>query len=160
MAEKELKLEVAENRYQNYVNRGFALIDDSIMKKIGIKQGDYVEISGTRSTGAIAVKGAAEDRGLEVMRIDGLIRHNAGTSMGEKVTLRKASIKEAKSIAIAPTNPNVRLMVNGNVIQSNLLGRPLAKGDLISPNRGGQTRCDAACWLFAAMCQGRVQRNA
>ncbi len=58
MSEKELKLVVAENRYQNYVNRGFALIDESIMKKIGIKQGEYVEIVGGRSTGAIAVKGA------------------------------------------------------------------------------------------------------
>jgi len=133
MTEKELKLVVAENRYQNYVNRGFALLDESIMKKIGIKQGDYVEIAGPRSTGAIAVRGAEEDKGLEIVRIDGLIRHNAGTSIGEKVIVRKASIKEAKSVTIGPTNPNVRFMASGDVIKRNLLGRPLTKGDLIAP---------------------------
>ncbi len=133
MSEKELKLVVAENRYQNYVNRGFALIDESIMKKIGIKQGEYVEIVGTRSTGAIAVKGAAEDRGLEIIRIDGMLRHNAGTSIGEKVVLRKAAIKEAKSITIAPTDPNIKFMASGEIVKRNLLGRPVAKGDLIAP---------------------------
>ncbi|MBC7219438.1 MAG: AAA family ATPase, partial [Hadesarchaea archaeon] len=133
MAENELKLVVAENRYQNYVNRGFALIDEGIMKKIGLKQGDYIEITGTRSTGAIAIKGAPEDRGLEIIRIDGMIRHNAGTSIGEKVTVRKASIKEAKSVSVAPTEPNVRFMGPGEVIKRNLIGRPVAKGDLIAP---------------------------
>lgn len=133
MAEKELKLVVAENRHQSYVNRGFALIDDGVMKRIGIKQGDYVEINGSRTTGAIAVRGALEDRGLEIIRIDGLIRHNAGTSIGEKVIVRRAEAKEAKSITIAPTDPQVRFMVHGEVIRRNLLGRPLTKGDLITP---------------------------
>ncbi|HID60842.1 MAG TPA: AAA family ATPase, partial [Hadesarchaea archaeon] len=133
MVEKGLKLTVAENRYQAYVNRGFALIDSGVMKQIGIKQGDYVEITGSRSTGAIAVKGAQDDKGLEIIRIDGLIRHNAGTSIGEKVTVKKATVKEAKSISIAPTDPHVRFMAPGETLKRNLLGRPLMKGDLIAP---------------------------
>ncbi len=133
MAEKDLKLVVAENRHQAYVNRGFALIDEGVMKRIGIRQGDIVEMTGPRSTGAIAIKGFPEDKGLEIIRIDGLIRHNAGTSIGEKVIVRKASVKEAKRITIAPTDPRVRFMASGEVIKRNLLGRPLTKGDLITP---------------------------
>lgn len=133
MAEKELKLVVAENRHQAYVNRGFALIDEGVMKRISIRQGDIVEITGPRSTSAIAIKGFPEDKGLEIIRIDGLIRHNAGTSIGEKVIVRKASVKEAKNITIAPTDPRVRFMASGEVIKRNLLGRPLTKGDLITP---------------------------
>ncbi|GAI25360.1 unnamed protein product, partial [marine sediment metagenome] len=133
MAEKDLKLVVAENRHQAYVNRGFALIDEGVMKRIGIRQGDIVEMTGPRSTGAIAIKGFPEDKGLEIIRIDGLIRHNAGTSIGEKVIVRKASVKEAKRITIAPTDPRVRFMASGGVIKRNLLGRPLTKGDLITP---------------------------
>ncbi len=133
MAEKELKLVVAENRHQTYVNRGFALIDEGVMKRIGIRQGDIVEMTGPRSTGAIAMRGFPEDEGLEIIRIDGLIRHNAGTSIGEKVIVRKASVKEAKRITIAPTDPRVRFMASGEVIKRNLLGRPLTKGDLITP---------------------------
>jgi transitional endoplasmic reticulum ATPase len=133
MAEKELKLVVAENRHQAYVNRGFALVDEGVMRRIGIRQGDYIEITGSRQTGAIAVKGYPEDKGLEIIRIDGLIRHNSGTSIGEKVEVRKAGVKEAKSVTIAPADPHVRFMASGEVIRRNLLGRPLAKGDLISP---------------------------
>ncbi|MDH5443604.1 MAG: CDC48 family AAA ATPase, partial [Hadesarchaea archaeon] len=102
-------------------------------KRIGIRQGDIVEITGPRSTSAIAIKGFPEDKGLEIIRIDGLIRHNAGTSIGEKVIVRKASVKEAKNITIAPTDPRVRFMASGEVIKRNLLGRPLTKGDLITP---------------------------
>jgi transitional endoplasmic reticulum ATPase len=133
MAEKELKLVVAENRHQSYVNRGFALIEEGVMRRIGIRQGDYIEITGARQTGAIAMKGYAEDRGLEIIRIDGLIRHNAGTSIGEKVRVQKAEVKEAKSVTIAPADPHVRFIAPGEVIRRNLLGRPLAKGDLIAP---------------------------
>jgi transitional endoplasmic reticulum ATPase len=131
--EKELKLVVAENRHHAYVNRGFALIDEGQMRQIGVKQGDYIQITGTKTTGAIAIRGMPEDRGLEIIRIDGLIRHNAGTSIGEKVSVKKADIKEAKSITIAPTDPNIRFMAPGEVIKRNLLGRPLTKGDLITP---------------------------
>jgi len=131
--EKELKLVVAENRYHAYVNRGFALIDKALMRQIGVKQGDYIEITGTKATGAIAVRGMPEDTGLDIIRIDGLIRHNAGTSIGEKVTVRRANVKEAKSITIAPTEPNIRFITPGEVIKRNLLGRPLTKGDLITP---------------------------
>lgn len=133
MVEKEPKLVVAENRHQAYVNRGFALIDEGVMKRFGIKQGNIVEITGPRSTGAIAMNGFPDDSGLEIIRIDGLIRHNAGTSIGENVTVRKASLKEAKSITIAPIDPRVRFMASGEVIKRNFLGRPLTKGDLIAP---------------------------
>jgi len=61
------------------------------------------------------------------------MRRNAGTSIGEKVTIRKAEIKEAKSITVAPTDPRVRFMAPGEVIKRNLLGRPVTKGDLITP---------------------------
>ncbi|MEM2192337.1 MAG: AAA family ATPase, partial [Candidatus Hadarchaeales archaeon] len=133
MAEKELKLVVAENRHQAYVNRGFALIDEEQLKKIGAKPGDIIELTGQKTTAAIAIKGAREDRGLEIIRIDGLIRRNAGVSIGEKVTVRKADVKEAKKVVLAPADPNIRAMVSEVALQRNLLGRPLVKGDVVSP---------------------------
>ncbi|KUO42916.1 MAG: hypothetical protein APU95_00235 [Hadesarchaea archaeon YNP_N21] len=136
MAEKEkgIKLVVAENRHQAYVNRGLAMIDEGVMRKIGVKQGDIIEITGTKTTGAIAIKGFPEDRGLEIIRIDGLIRKNSGTSIGEKVLVQKADVKEAKSVTIAPADPHIRFMASGEAVKRNLLGRPVTKGDLISPN--------------------------
>ncbi len=133
MAKEELKLTVAEARRQADVGRGLVRLDEGVMKKFDIKQGDVVEVVGSRSTGVIALKGYPEDHGLNIIRIDGLIRRNAGTSIGEKATIRKAEIKEAKSITVAPTDPRVRFMAPGEVIKRNILGRPVAKGDLITP---------------------------
>jgi transitional endoplasmic reticulum ATPase len=134
MPAKELKLVVAENPYQNFVNRGIALIGEDIMRRLGIKQGDYVEIRGSKTTGAVAVRGAPEDRGLEIIRIDGLIRRNAGTSIGEKVAVRKADVREARSVTLAPADPNLRIQLSGEAVKQNLLGRPLTKGDLVVPS--------------------------
>ncbi len=133
MAEKELKLTIAEARKQADVGRGIARVDERIMKKLDIQQGDILEIEGTKTTGAIAVKGYAEDQGLDVVRVDGLIRRNAGTSIGEKVTTRKAKVKEAKSVTLAPADPRIHLMIHGGALKQNLLGRPVTKGDVITP---------------------------
>ncbi len=139
MAKKELKLTVAEARRQADVGRGLVRLDEGVMKKLGIKQGDIVEIKGTRLTGAIAVKGYPEDRGLNVARMDGLIRRNAGTSIGEKVDVSKAEIKEAKKVTVAPAEPGIRIMASGVAIKRSLLGRPLVKGDVITPTALGET---------------------
>lgn len=128
-----MKLTVAEARRQADVGRGVVRLDEGAMRKLDLKQGDIVEIVGSRSTGAIALRGYPEDRGLDIIRIDGLLRRNAGTSIGEKVTVRKAQVKEAKSVTLAPTEPKVRLMVPGEVVRRNLLGRPVNKGDIITP---------------------------
>jgi transitional endoplasmic reticulum ATPase len=128
MVKKELKLVVASNPYQRYVNRGLALINEDIMSRLGVGSGDVIEIIGTKSTGAIAVGGSPEDRGLEVIRMDGLIRHNAGTSIGEKVTVRKATVKEAEQVTLAGGDPRV-----SDIAKRNLIGRPLTKGDVVAP---------------------------
>jgi len=130
MVEKELKLVVAENRYQPDVGRSIARVPDQIAKKFGLSQGDLVKITGSSSTGAIVMRGFSEDRGLDIIRIDGLVRRNAGTSIGEKVAVQKTEVKEARSVTIAPADPHVMLQMMGGGID--LLGKPVTKGDVIS----------------------------
>ena len=132
MPEKEVRLTVAENSHQPDVGRGLARIPDHIAERLGINPGDILEIQGSKVTGVIAMKGFSEDRGLDIIRIDGLIRHNAGTSIGEKVLVRKAEVREAKKVTLAPASPGVRISVPGEVMRRNLLGRPLTRGDLIT----------------------------
>jgi CDC48 subfamily AAA family ATPase len=138
MAEKELKLVVAENRYQPDVGRGLARLPENVMKKLDVRQGDVVEITGSKPTGAIVVNGFTDDRGLDVVRIDGSIRRNAGTSIGEKVSVKKVAIKEAKSVTIAPADPRIQFMASEEIIGRNLFGRPIAKGDLITLGSSGE----------------------
>jgi len=139
MAEKELKLIVAENRYQPYVGRGVALLPEQVTEKLNVKQGDVIEITGSKSTGAIVISGfqedygvdvTQEDYGLDIVRVDGYIRQNAGATIGEKVTVCKADVKEAKSITLAPVKP-VGIEITDEDVRPQLLGRAVAKNDFI-----------------------------
>lgn len=130
---KELRLTVSEAGSQADVGRSVVRIDENAMEELGIKQGDIVEITGSRTTGAITLKNRPEDKGLNIIRMDGLERRNAGVSIGEKAAIRKADIKEARSVTIAPAEAGVRFMAPGQALKRSLLGRPLSKGDLVTP---------------------------
>ena len=54
---------------------------------LGLKPGDVIEISGERNTAAIVWRCRPEDANLGVIRIDGIIRKNAGVSLGDRVTI-------------------------------------------------------------------------
>ena len=130
--EEEVELTVAENPHQPDVNRGLARVPEHVMEKLGLRPGDLIEIEGNRKTAAIVMKASPQDKGVDIIRIDGLIRKNAGTSIGEKVKIRKAHAKEASSITLAPAEPGMEVEIPGEALKRSLLGRPLVKGDLLS----------------------------
>ncbi len=96
MAEKELKLKVAE-AIQDDVNKGIVRIDSGYLAEVDIKPGDIVEIEGEHKTVAIADRSYPGDIGLSIIRMDGIIRKNAKTGIGELVKIRKALVKEAEA---------------------------------------------------------------
>ncbi len=129
---KELRLTVAEARNQQDVGKSVARISRRTMKELGVKQGDILEIEDKKKTSAIARSGYREDEGLNIVRLDGLERKNAGTSIGEKVTVSKADVKEAKNVTIAPTK-NIQIRGGEQSLKRSLVGRPVRRGDLITP---------------------------
>ncbi len=132
-SKKEIELTVAEARRQQDVGRSVARISRKAMKELGVKQGDIVEIEGSKKSGAIVRSSYREDEGLDIIRLDGLERKNTGSSIGEKVTVRESDVKEAKRITIAPTEQNIQIRGGGRALKRSLLGRPATKGDLITP---------------------------
>ncbi|KXB06227.1 hypothetical protein AKJ53_01025 [candidate division MSBL1 archaeon SCGC-AAA382F02] len=130
---KEIKLTVAEARRQQDVGRSVARISRKVMNELGINQGDIIEIEGSKTSGAIVRPSYREDEGLDIIRLDGLERRNAGTSIGEKVTIREADVEEADRITIAPTEQNIKIRGGGQTLKRSLLGRPASKGDVITP---------------------------
>lgn len=130
---KEIKLRVGELTERGDVGLGIIRMDAKNMKKIGIKEGDIVEVIGNRSTGAIAVRAYPADIGLDIVRMDGLVRRNCGTSIGEYVTIKKAEVKDAESVTLAPARPGITIKVDGEIFQHGLLMRPVKTGDIIIP---------------------------
>jgi len=127
----EIKLKVAE-AIQDDVGKGIVRIDSQLMKDIGIQQGSIIEIAGSKKTVAIAGRAFPADIGLSILRMDGLARKNAGTSIGEYVIIRRAEVKPAKTVTIAPAQKGVFIQTHPGSFKRALLGRAVVKGDLIS----------------------------
>lgn len=122
-----MKLKVAEAFSQADVGRSIARIDPACMGKLDLLDGDMIEIEGRKLT-ATTVASSQSDIGLGIIRIDGYIRKNAGTSLGEEVTVRKAQVKEAQKVVLAPVDQ--KIMIRGDV-KGAFQGRVLSKGDII-----------------------------
>ncbi|MFC1768660.1 CDC48 family AAA ATPase [Nanoarchaeota archaeon] len=131
MAVKDIKLKVAE-AIQDDVNKGIVRIDSSLMNEIGIHPGDIVELKGERTTVAIADRAYPGDIGLRIVRMDGIIRRNSKTGIGEVISVSKADIKECKKIIIAPARKGIMIRASPELFKQGLLGRAVVKGDIIA----------------------------
>ena len=127
---KEIQLNVVE-AMQDDVYKGIARIDSATMKELGITRGDVITIKGNRETIAIADRAYPSDIGEKIIRIDGILRKNARTSLGEIVKISKANVKEAKKITIAPAQKGIMVQADSNSLRKGLLGRTMIKGDLV-----------------------------
>jgi transitional endoplasmic reticulum ATPase len=112
--------------------RGFARLPDRLMDELGLSEGDVIEIVGKRSTAARAIRPYGEDEGIDIIRLDGLQRANAGVGSGDFVEVRKAESKPATRVVFAPAQPNVRLQGSSDALKRTFAGRPLVEGDTVS----------------------------
>jgi len=126
----EVKLKVAE-AIQDDVNKGIVRLDSSYMREMDIRPGNIVEIKGEKLTVAIADRSLPGDIGLNIIRMDGLIRRNAKTTIGEQVRVRKAEVSEAKKVTIAPARSGIMIRANPQIFKRGLLGRAVMKGDIV-----------------------------
>src|SRR3989338_7007346 len=117
----EVKLKVME-AVQDDVNRGIVKVDSNFMKQIGVNPGDIVQIRGERITAAVVDRAYPGDIGLNIIRMDGNIRRNARTSIGELASVSKAEVKAAKKIAIAPATKGVMIKIAPQLFKQGLLG--------------------------------------
>ena len=131
---QEIRLKVME-AVQDDVNKGIVKIDSTFMKQIEVNPGDVVEIAGERKTAAIVDRAYPGDIGLNIIRMDGNVRKNARTSIGELVTILKADVKPAQKVSIAPVNKGVMIKASSELFKQGLLGKALVKGDIVSLGR-------------------------
>jgi transitional endoplasmic reticulum ATPase len=128
---RETRLRVAEAKSRD-AGRGKARIDDKTMRALNVMAGDIIEIKGKRTTAAVAWPAYQDDQNKGVIRIDGLIRKNAGVAINEFVILAPAAVKEAQTVQLAPVD--MRLNVDTdfvNFVKSRLLETPLVEGDSV-----------------------------
>ena len=101
MIEGDIKLRVGESDRRD-VGGGIIRIGIKDRERIRVTTGDIVEIVGRKSTVATVWPLHPDQEG--VIKMDGYTRKNARTSIGDYVTVRRAEIKVADSVTIAPTH--------------------------------------------------------
>ncbi|MGB0265912.1 MAG: CDC48 family AAA ATPase [Candidatus Poseidoniaceae archaeon] len=117
------------------VGRGRARISGGT--DLDLKPGDVVEIIGDegKSTAAIYWRCRPEDADLDLIRIDGIIRKNAGVSLGDRVTVKKIDAKECTKLVLSPVMANKQKVKFGPGIEGfarrGLAKRPVVVGDRI-----------------------------
>lgn len=127
----EIKLKVAEARYGDLGKRR-ARIDPIYMQKLGIEAGEVIELVGKRDTAATAWP-ANEEKPIDIIRMDGQTRKNAGVALNDLVIARRIEARTAKTVVLMP-------LVNSTVaidkefcefVKNRLIGLPVKEGDEI-----------------------------
>lgn len=126
-----LRAKVAGLQQQD-VGKGVVRLGQSHLRDLQLERGDVVEIAGKRLTAATAFPAYAEDEGLDIVRMDGLVRSNARVGIGEEVEISKSKWQEARRISVAPAKEGLRVAGSGEALRPTLLYRPVTQGDLIS----------------------------
>ena len=114
------------------VGKGVARIGADSLAALGLTPGAIVELTGKRTTAAIALPPYSADAGLDIIRLDGLLRANVGVGMGDHVEVAPAQVRPATRVVLAPAQQGVRLQGSGRALLRTLMGRPVASGDVIS----------------------------
>ncbi len=130
---RDITLKTGELSNREEFGRGIVRMDSKAMRELGIREGDIVELKGQRKTGVIAVRAYPGDINLSLIRMDGITRRNAGIGVGESIKLAKAEVKNAKRIVLAPAQKGIIIQMDPEMLKRNLLFRPVAKKDLITP---------------------------
>jgi transitional endoplasmic reticulum ATPase len=127
----EIELRVAEAKNRDVI-RGKIRLDNDAMKAIGISTGEIVEIIGKRTTAAVAWPAYPEDLKRNIIRMDSVIRKNAGVSLSDKVKVRRAKVEKATHVVFAPAQLNVSLEFGfESFVKRKLLGYPLTAKDTV-----------------------------
>lgn len=112
------------------VGRGYVRMDPDDLKTLGAQLGDVVQVVGPRTTVGKAMPAFPGDRGKGRVHVDGVLRANAGVSVGDSVTLGRIDGVPAQSVTVAAVGvqPAKRdLPYIGRLLD----GLPVVRGDRI-----------------------------
>jgi transitional endoplasmic reticulum ATPase len=138
--ESDLELRVAEALAED-VGKGWARLDPEDIKALNAVPGDLIEVQGTKKTVARITGALPEFCGKRLIQIDGFIRGNAQTNLGEVVQVKKIPRKTATTILVTPLDftyvlpDETELDQFGKILQ----GLPVMVGDKVKyPFFGGE----------------------
>jgi transitional endoplasmic reticulum ATPase len=104
------------------------------MAHLGIQPGEIIELIGKRNTAVAAWPADEEEKEIDIIRIDGQTRKNAGVGINDLLRVRKVDVKQAKSVTLMPLGDS-NITVDREFcefVKNRLKGYPINEGDEIS----------------------------
>ncbi|MBQ6548242.1 MAG: CDC48 family AAA ATPase [Candidatus Methanomethylophilaceae archaeon] len=131
-----IELKVAANLRKLEAGHGRVRLDPVAASKLGLEIGDIVEITGKQTSVAKVMKGAPDDEGKGIIRMDSIIMNNIKAKLDDNVKVRKISPNWADKVVLEPASlPAGKKMAfqegKDKFFKEGLNGRPLLKGDVI-----------------------------
>ena len=119
------------------VGKGKAKIDPLVFDKMKLIIGDVILIEGNNKKAlAYATRGNEKDAGLNIIKIDGIIRYNAGASIDEDVFVEKTNIQNAQTINLSPIidkdkkinlTSDIESMIKDKLLNLNVIEKNIVK---------------------------------
>ena len=135
-----IELKVATALMKSEAGFGRVRMDSASFRRLNVQIGDVVEIVGKRSAVAKVMKGAIDDEGKGLIRMDGITRSNAGVTVDESVRVRKAETLPAEKIIISPIGIPAGKKISfregvDEIFKNGLMNRPVLRdNELVVPN--------------------------
>ena len=135
-----IKLKVATALMKSEAGFGRVRMDSASFRRLNVQIGDVVEIVGKRSAVAKVMKGAIDDEGKGLIRMDGITRSNAGVTVDESVRVRKAETLPAEKIIISPIGIPAGKKISfregvDEIFKNGLMNRPVLRdNEIVVPN--------------------------
>lgn len=130
---QDLQLRVSEALPRD-AGRGIVRCDPPYLERLSAQVGDVVELSGDQGLAVARVMPTHPDhRGQGVIQMDSILRHNAAVGLDQKVTVRLATQREARSLTLLPAGPGAAALrkVERRYLAHLLTGVPLMKGNRV-----------------------------
>ncbi len=126
------------------VGRAIARIDPADMKRAGLTPGDIIRVEGKRNTSAKVMPCFSDERGQQMIQIDGITRGNAQIGIGEKVKISRADYRPAQKIRLHPEALSASSLKSNDAryIGSLIDGIPVVKGDKVRATLFGARSVD------------------
>ena len=122
---------------QRDIGFNVARVSPEVVSRLHAEAGDFIEIQGPKRTTAAILGAAHEESGpRNAIRLEALLRRNAGVSIGDKVQVRKVDVVPADRLTIAPISEESTQINMGPGLDDFLMRaltvtrKPLTHGDL------------------------------
>lgn len=108
-----------------------AQLSQEVSNKLGYFDGDLIEIHGKRTTAARVVAIDVDGLDGDSIGLNNLMRNNARVSLDEIVTIRRAELKTARRIVLAPIGKHLKKSELLKIVaKTSFLDTPFVEGDV------------------------------